>query len=204
MSLPEILQPAGTPTFLSAGHAHARRTVGSNVQRGTGHSRKRRMRTTAPQTVDVSWFLNDVQAQAVYSWFESTLVVISKPFSARIASLGSNTLSWWSASWVAPPTWTSLGLNAWLVSGQLLLTGDASFDPPESTSARAEFRAALIGAADAVIDSNASVEFEAALTVSSLASVEFSAPLAAVIQSWELREDGGTEFREDGGIELRN
>ena len=181
MSLPEILTPAGTPTFLQRDHARTRGSLYVDLARGTGHGRRRRTRTAFPQLVEIKWFIESDIKQTVERWYEETLRAGTDQFSAQIARIDSTGLEWWTCQWDSPPTWTPLAFDRWEVSGRLRLTGVRSLTAPVSTSAAVEFTAALVGTATPVISSNAEVEFSAVLGTAALGAVEFTAALMAVI-----------------------
>lgn len=189
MSLPEILVPAGVPPFRATGHALQRGGVHANLPRGTGHARKRPIRTAASNLISVSARVGADAAQALENWYENTLHAGALPFSARVFGLDTPDPVWWSATWEVPPQWDEAPGGFWIVSGQLRVTGEASPTGPTSTSAAAEFTTALAGAAVPVISSNAEVEFTAAMGTAAQASVEFTAALLAVINGAPVNGD---------------
>lgn len=162
MALPELTTPPGTPPFRIAGHAIDPGSVYGEVPMGRGHGRKRRLWTTAPRTVEVSWRLTQAQMSAVHTWFEESLLVGSRTFAALVANQGPG-LRWWEAKWVSPYKHKPMSGGRWVVTGQLRLTGEPSAEGPVPTSLRLEVGAALAGSALVVVGKPLAVEFVAAL-----------------------------------------
>lgn len=180
MALPEITAPAGTPAFLVAGHAQQSHALHGNVGMGTGHARKRRLRTAAPRIVTVAWDLSAAQMLAVDQWYETALQVGARPFAAAVKDLGADALMWWTARWLAPYQAEPDETGYWRATGQLLLTGEGSSVGPVITSAKVEFVAALTGTAKIAVVNSAAVEFVAALLSVQQARVEFVVALIGV------------------------
>jgi hypothetical protein len=179
MALPEILVPAVVPPYRSDAHTRKRGNLHANVPAGTGHGRKRPLRTGAPSFVTVAVRMNALAMQAHDAWFDSTLKVGTLPFAVRLFGFGTAAPQWWAATWQAPPKCDPVK-GAWIVTGTLRLTGEPSLDGPVSTSAAVEFGAALWATAEALQESNAAVEFSFALGVVQQAAVEFEMLLLAV------------------------
>ena len=149
MALPELLQPAGTPCFLLAGHANAPDPLHDDFAVRQGHGRKRKVQTAAPRYVEVSIDMSPEEAAIYDDWYENALGVGNALFTAPIAPLGEGT-RYWTAQWVGPPLWTpraaAHGLR-WRLSGTLLLTGEGSDTLPLGATLATEYVIALTGSA---------------------------------------------------------
>ncbi len=202
MSLPELLPPRGTPTFLHRGHAIEPRPVFADVAMTTGHARRRRVSTIAPRVVEVGWFLTPGQMTSVDAWFESTLLVGSRQFTAPVKAQGAGLL-YWAAEWLEPYTAEPVSRGRWYVSGKLLLTGEGSTTPPVLSTLGIEFGAALTGSASLTVGGFLGIEFGAALKQPVPLGIEFGAALRQV-GNFRLREsDGSYTLREGGGRRIR-
>lgn len=195
MSLPEILVPAGTPVFLENEHAQQPRGVYCDVPMGTGIPRRRRVSTTSPRTVAVSWSVNADRVAAIKAWYDNTLKAGSLPFSAHVARIGARGLMWWSATWVDPPNYEPVTARRWRVTGDLLLEGQGSVDGPVFTSAAAEFNAAMVATAIVIRTAIASAEFVAALTTIAPSRAEFSAAMTTLENDTPSRATSSGEIR---------
>ncbi len=176
MPLPEILAPAGTPPFLADGHGIAPRPVYVDVGMRTGHARRRRMTTTAPRVVSVSWFLTEAEMTAVDEWFETALLVGSRKFTALVQNQGEGALYWeaqWLTPWVADPSREF----AWVVSGQLLLTGEGSETAPEMTSLGLEISVPAMGSAAITVGTTLAMEVTVPLLQPIYLGIEISVAL---------------------------
>lgn len=196
MSLPEILPPAGTPPFKAEGLALQRKPQDAHWTPAQGTQRKRRVRTSAPNTAQVAWRLTYAQMQAVEHWFEVVLQVGSRAFSAELTSETGAGTQWWRAEWLDMPVFDPRN-GYWLCTGTLLLTGDPSDVRPYSPDLYVEFGVALVGTVGLQVGKPLAVEFGAALESRVLLRVEFGAALLPV-RSAILREDSGYLLREDG------
>lgn len=195
--LPELLQPAGTPCFLLAGHGITPGLLHDDLPANIGHGRRRRLCTVAPRVVDVSLALNDVQSAAWDEWFESVLIVGSAKFTAEVAPIGSSS-RYYAAEWVDPPVWGAKIRGKWQVSGSLLLTGDGSDELPQGTTLVDEYVVALTGTAVIASAVKFSDEYVVALIQSTLLADEYVVALTQTIPTYFEREDGGDILREDG------
>lgn len=196
MALPEIRPPSGTPCFLAAGHAIAPQSVYADVQMRSGHLRRRRLFTTAPRIVSVSWLLEADQMAAVDTWFEDVLLAGERPFSAQVANQGPGLL-WWTAQWVEPYQTEALHLGRWRVTGQLLLTGVGQVEDPYTPDMAVEFGAPLTSSAELTVITRLAVEFGAALLqVTGRLAVEFGSALVHE-NPYLLTEDGDILLTED-------
>ncbi len=190
-----------TPTFLLRGHALEPRPVFADVPMTTGHARRRRVSSTAPRVAEVGWFLTQGLMTTVDAWFESTLLVGSRKFSAPVKNQGAGLL-WWEAQWLEPYTAEPVSRGRWYVSGKLLLTGEGSTTPPVLSTLGVEFGAALTGSASLTVGALLGVEFGAALMQPVDLAVEFGAALRQV-GNFRLREDSSYTLREGGGRRIR-
>lgn len=195
--LPELLQPAGTPCFLLAGHSIALNPLHDDLPANTGHDRKRKIFTTAPRIVGVSIALSAAQAAAYDEWFESIAQVGDQRFTAEVAPLGSNS-RYWAAQWVGPPVWTAGLFGRWQLSGALLLTGDGSDELPQGTTLVDEFVVELNGTFAIVSGVALADEFVIELSQATPLFDEFVIELSQSIPTYYEREDGGDILREDG------
>lgn len=202
--LPEIFVPPGVPPYRADGHSRVRGGVHANVPMGTGHARKEPYRTARPTVVTIATRMSAAQALLHDAWFETTLKVGTRAFTAALFGWGTSAVEYWSATY-EKGSYKAVPLKGgyWMVTGKLRLTGEPSLTLPESTSAAVEFGLSLFATAVASGTADAEVEFSAALNTVQLGAVEFGAALLIVIPSYELREDGGYELREDGGRERR-
>lgn len=177
-SLPALTLPAGIGPFLAAGHAIDGKSPFADVPRGTGHARKRRVRTAPERIVSVSLLCEAADAATFDYWFETTIRVGVTAFTAPVADEESAGLRYWRAVWETQPTYTPLNLGRWMISGTLLLTGVGSTVAPGATSAAVGFGLALRGTAAATVPAAASVGFGLALLPSSSAgTVSFGVAL---------------------------
>lgn len=176
MSLPEITTPPGTPPFKVADHVAELMPVYDDVPMARGHSRKRRVWTRAPRTVDVSWRLTQAQMTAVHNWFETALLVGKRTFSAQVANQGPG-LRWWEAKWVSPLREQPVNGGRWEVTGRLRLIGEPSVDGPVASSLALEITVPLTATAQVVSSKALAVEFVARLTQHTTLHVEFVAAL---------------------------
>lgn len=197
MALPEILLPAGVPPYRSDGHTRKRGGVHANSAMGTGHMRKRPMRTARPTIVTVTARMSAAAMALHDAWFEHTLKVGTEAFTAPLFGWGTSEVEYWSATWLKPYK-AEPRKGFWIVSGQLRLTGEPSLTLPEPTSAAVEFGLSLTATATSSSIAEAEVEFGAALHTVQLGAVEFEAALLVVIPSYFDREDTGYIEREDG------
>lgn len=199
MALPEITEPAGTVPFVTP-HGATPKGVYANVGVISGAARKRRVYTTAPRVQHVTRVLSPAQMVAYDDWFENVLLVGTRKFAVRVANPDGGFL-WWEAQWVAPYNAEPVAGNLyWILTGDLLLTGEGSETGPVSTSATLEIVAALTSTATATFDGHAALEVEAALLTLSLSgSLEMVAALLPFVPEFLIREDGGYILREDGG-----
>lgn len=141
--LPAITTPPGTAEFLASGYEVDEDSVYSQWRPATGHSRARRVWTVTERVVRIEWFLAAGQLEAVEEWFETTLQVGARTFSARVLNEATGpTLLWWEARWIEIQ-YDMLPLGRARVSGSLMLFGDGSIEPPEFGLMAAEFRIEL-------------------------------------------------------------
>jgi hypothetical protein len=120
--------------------------------------------------------MSHLAMEAHEAWYENTLKAGTLPFAVRLFGFGTAEPQWWSATWQKPPECVPVK-GAWIVNGTLRLTGQPSLEGPVSTSAAAEFRAALWGNVETFLSAEAEAEFVMSLGSAQLASVEFSAAL---------------------------
>lgn len=205
MTLPSILVPDGLPLFLANGHQLDRFDVFGTVERGTGHTRRRRLKTSAPRTVQVSWELSQAQMTVLDAWFENTLRAGERHFVAEVGYEGGGRL-FYDACWIAPysaePRASPQAVR-WRVVGSLWLLGAGVVDRPLSGTLLAEYGLALTAAGVVVGETLLAAEYGLALTLLQSLSAEYGLALLVLERSFELREDGGRELREDGGYEMR-
>lgn len=202
MSLPSITAPSGTPPFLAYGHGIEEDSVFANVKSATGHGRKRRVYTVPERVVQVSWFLDADELEAVEDWYENTLQAGSLEFAAQVANQGPGLL-WWTARWV-DIQYELLHFGRARVTGSLFLTGEGSETGPDTSDLAMEVVVALIDIrSKAVLSSSLAMEVVINLVQPLELAIEVEIELGSVYESLELREVGGFELREDGGKELR-
>src|SRR4051794_1500248 len=135
MALPEILVPIGVPPYRANGHARARGNAHADVPMGTGHGRKRPIRTARPRFADVTARLSAAAAVLHEAWYEDTLKAGTLPFAAELFGFGTSSTEWWSATWDKPPKYTPAAGGFHILTGRLRLTGEPSLTGPVSTSA---------------------------------------------------------------------
>jgi hypothetical protein len=208
MALPLIFLPAEIPLPLIAGFGISLGEQFDHVPALQGEGRKRRMFTTAPRTVQVSWLLTARQMQVFNAWAERDLDVLTNRFTIKLQRLGVG-FEYWAAEWVRPysadPIASPDGL--WRVAGQLLLTGEPADSPPST--------GALEGATTVSLGGSGVLNVPNALegvTIVSLGAFIALQGLTEIVLGYflpydpggnELRDDDGIELREDGGNELR-
>lgn len=166
MSLPAITLPGGFPCWLAAGHESARDPVYAHTPMRTGHTRQRRVYTTAPETRNVSLMLNESQVLRFHDWFESDLLAGELEFSARVHMFGPG-MGWWPARFVEPykaePMAAKDGM-LWRVTAQLSLRGEPQDEGPELSTLSAEFVVALQGRAVITSEARMATEIRVPLT----------------------------------------
>jgi hypothetical protein len=161
--LPGITAPEGTPVFFVLGHSIVESNPHGVVKMARGHSRTRRLRTKPERTVSVQWQLEADQMGAVIDWYEETLKAGAEPFSAHVAAEEQGGLVYWWARWKTFST-EMQHLGRGRVSGEIFLRGDASADPPNTSSLRMEVRAALRSIPGSIVgNSTLAMEVGAAL-----------------------------------------
>lgn len=160
MALPAITLPGGFPCWLAAGHDSERDPVYAHTPMRTGHTRQRRVYTTAPETRSVSMILNESQALRFHEWFESDLLAGDLEFSARVHMFGPG-MGWWPARFVEPykaePMAAMHGI-LWRITAQLTLRGEPSDEGPELSTLEAEISVPLVGLAIATSESRMGAE----------------------------------------------
>ncbi len=133
MSLPAITLPGGFPCWLAAGHSAEQDPVYASVPMQTGHTRLRRVYTTAPQVRQVALILNGAQAKRFDDWFDNDLLAGTREFSARVKAFGPG-MEWWSARFVEPykaDPFASPDGPKWRVTASLLFSGEPQAEGPE-------------------------------------------------------------------------
>ena len=184
MSLPTIFPPGSLPKFLAAGHAIELKDAYSAVPRGRGHGRVRALCTAPPRTVDVAWLLDEAQMADFDDFFERTLLVGQRHFTAEVANQGPGQL-FWDAVWVTPPVCDPIaaaGGLRWSVTGQIRLSGEGQAARPVSGVLAVEIAVALIAVATIINTvTPLAAEIEVALLPSSALSAEISIPLLATL-----------------------
>ena len=200
MALPELLQPAGTPCFLLAGHANAPDPLHDDFAVRQGHGRKRKVQTAAPRYVDVSIDMSPEEAEIYDDWFENALGVGNALFTAPIAPLGEGT-RYWAAQWVGPPLWTpraaAVGLR-WRLSGTLLLTGEGSDILPLGATLATEYVIALTGSGAITSGVTLATEYEIALIGAIPLMTEYLIELVSVEIGVRITTLGDTRVTTDG------
>lgn len=187
MTLPALTTPAGTPEFLASGHDVTEDPAYAQWRPATGHSRARRVFTVTERVVNVEWFLQSGQLEAVEEWFETTLQAGVRTFSARIRNEAEGPLLvWWEARWI-DIAYEMLPLGRAHITGSLLLFGEGSVDPPEFGLLSAEFAVVLD-------DRPASVFTPNYLAAEFLIELMTSAPIG----ERRVTEDGEDRVTEDG------
>ena len=162
MALPELTVPAGLPPFLSAPHEIELVPVFATVGFAAGHSRTRRLFTTAPRIVRVDWDLTESQMAAVDDWYEDILEAGKRQFAAQVANQGTGLL-WWTAEWEEPYEANPGQIADWRVSGRLRLTGTGTTVAPVPSTLRLGVTAALLGSASPQVDKKLSLGITVAL-----------------------------------------
>lgn len=157
MALPELTLPAGTPAF-SADHTIELVPLYADIPMATGHSRRRRVYTTVPRSVNVKLDVTNAQMLAIHDWFEGPLKAGALEFSAQVANQGPGLL-WWRARFVEPYTADAheSGLS-FFVNGKLLLTGTGSVVGPYVSAVGAVTSIALAGSATLTAPINLSAD----------------------------------------------
>ncbi len=204
--LPSLLLPPSLPSFLAAGHELAIDDPFGLVERGSGHSRRRRLYTAITRTVQVSLDLSEEQAAIFEAFFEDTLQAGARRFAAKVAA-EDGVYRYFDALWLEP--WTadprpSPNGPRWVFSGVLQLDGEGELEPPSDANLELEVSAALVASGTITPDPSLALEVYAYLTPGATMAVEFFAYLQVeTLGGDELREDGDRELREDGDAELR-
>jgi hypothetical protein len=203
MALPLLLQPAGTPPFLVAGHALTPQALHDDVARMIGHQLKRKISTSAPQIRAVSTILEASEAAAWDDWLENPADVANEFFTADFLNAQIGDGRYFAAQWVDPPQWQAMQMGRWALTGQLLIVGPGSDALPDDGSIELNYDVALTGSGRLVSSVAFGCDYTIALTGSTPFECDYEIALLAVVPSYELREDGGLELREDGGREQR-
>jgi hypothetical protein len=203
MALPELLLPPGTPAFLADGHIVDLVPLHADVPMRTGHSRKRRVYTTAPRLVTVGLQLSQAQMVAFDAFFEGPLQAGALPFTAQVANLGPGLL-YWQATFEQPYSATPNDAAAcWTVSAQLRLTGAGQASAPAATSMAADTYVALAGTATLVISQSLAADTTVALLAAGGQLAADTVVALLGFHGYLLREDGTPYQREDGTFILR-
>lgn len=202
MTLPTLITPPGTAEFLTTGHDVIEDSAYAQWRPATGHSRARRVWTVTERVVGVEWFLERGQLATVEEWFETTLQVGSRAFSARIRNEAVGPLLvWWEARWIRID-YDMLPLDRAHVTGSLMLFGEGSTEPPEFGLMAADFLVDLRDIRSTVyLPNNLAIEFLVDLTGSYpvLMTTEFRIDLgSATTGGTRFTEDGNTRQTEDG------
>lgn len=132
MALSQILMPDGTPAFLRDNHAIELFPIYGETPVQTGTPIVRRMWVSVPRIVDVALEINTSIKNAIDDWFENTLLVGERAFSAQVQNQGPGLL-WWNCKFLAPPKTEFLGGDWWRLTGRLLLDGTGSVTGPVPT-----------------------------------------------------------------------
>lgn len=132
-SLPLIFVPAGIPLPLIAGFGVSLGEQFDHVPALQGEGRKRRVWTTAPRVVQVSWLLNEELMLRFDAWTENDLQTLTQKFTIQLKRLGEG-FEYWAAEWVGPYTAEPIASpeSLWRVTGSLLLTGTPSDTAPDT------------------------------------------------------------------------
>lgn len=188
MALPELTLPDGTPAWLADGHSIELVPLYADVTMRTGHSRRRRVYTTAPRLVAVGLQLTAAQMLAFHTWFEDVLQAGALPFSTQVANQGPGLL-WWRAQFAEPYSADAGEAAAsFRVSARLLLTGTGSTTGPYVPAMSAAIGIALAGSAAITAPMTLSADVSVALlpvtalaaaVVIALVSMRDGAPPAA-------------------------
>lgn len=202
MTLPALVTPPGTAEFLATGHDVTEDSVYAQWRAATGHSRTRRVWTVTERVVGIEWLLERGQLDAVEEWFETTLQVGSRTFSARIRNEATGPLLvWWEARWIRID-YDMLPLGRAHVTGALMLFGEGSIEPPEFGLMAAEFAVDLRDIRSTVYPpNNLAAEFLMNLTSSHpvLLAAEFRIDLESTTTGGvRFTEDDNTRQTEDG------
>jgi hypothetical protein len=203
MALPLIFVPAGLPLWLVAGHGVTPQSPFEDTPMKVGHGRKRRIYTTVPRIANVSTFLSREQALAWDTWFEDILHAGAEKFTAEIASTSGAGRKFWAVEWLDPPNIEPLVLGRFVVTGQLLLTGEPSDVRPSTGVLALELEIELGGLSTASFPINLAQELEIELGAITALSQTITVELD-VETPLELRDDAGLELRDDGGLELKD
>ena len=173
MNLPGITLPGGFPCWLAAGHESARDPVYAHTPMRTGHTRQRRVYTTAPETRNVSLILDGAQAARFHAWFENDLSAGEASFSARVHQFGPG-MGWWPARFVEPykaePFASPKGVK-WRITAQLTLYGEPQDEGPDLSLLTAEIAVPLQGRA--VLTSEARMASEIRVPLSAYVLTDF-------------------------------
>lgn len=179
MSLPGIMAPAGTPVFRNDGHSREDDSIYANVRPTTGHSRTRPLFTRADAVVNVELFLSAARLAAWDDWYEDALLAGARSFAAQVKNRGPGLL-WYEVRWIDFSIEMLPG-NRGKVLGKLLLIGDGTTTPPDTSSIAMEMRVPLVGVAGTVSSSSSlAMEMDVRLVQPALLGMEVLVALLGV------------------------
>jgi hypothetical protein len=187
--------PSSLPLFLVAGHGFRDDDPFATRPRGSGHHRKRRVRTASTRFYGVSWLLTGDQAAAADSWGENSLLVWTRRFIAQVQT--EEGLRYWDAAWIEEPSWTPLstpGGVIWRVEGGLEVFGEWTDEPPETGEIAAENTLELEAEGDVLARSSLLAENTLELDLSSSLRAENTLELEVLNPFFLLLDDGTDPF----------
>lgn len=130
--MPRIYAPPfGLPLFTSRQHANQALKALGSVEFGTGHARNRRLYTSAPRIVQVTWDLSQDQMDQVDNWFEHRLDVGSTEFIATVANIGSG-VRHYESFWTKPYRTSPSQVADWTLSGEVRLGREVFLPEPSA------------------------------------------------------------------------
>lgn len=177
MPLPGILMPSSMPVFQLADHNAQWQSPFVNFEMGTGHRRKRRVRTVMPQIYSVSALFTRQQMTDFHRWHRDTLRNGERKFAARVKEQGDGLL-WYESAWVGMYQAVPLNGGYWRVSGDLLVTGDGQVEPPGAASFSSHVSVRLRARGSLFVP----VRFGSSVTVALIPSLRFHSSVTVALE----------------------
>ncbi len=199
--------PSSLPLFLVAGHGYRDDDLYSTRPRGTGHHRKRRLRTGSTRAYSVSWQLTGEQAATLELWGENSLLVWTRRFIAQVQT--EEGLRYWEAAWLDEPVWTPMSSPdgvIWRAEGAIEVFGDPTEEPPETGEIAAENSLVLEAVATVVGRNSLFAENSLVLDTATSLRAENTLELDAPLPVFLLIDDESDPFYlllDDAGHRLR-